>query len=158
MIKTLDPWYVVPSHKYFNETEIPKLYGQLWEKVEKYLRELKYSTTTNDLWSSRTKEPYLNLTIHFTSDEWELANCCLLMQLLLTTFSLFWIIERSPLVLFFIFQVSAMILAMTSGSEKGKKSAGINPLWTWLETLTYSHETENCGQRKKTKPLGQYYH
>ena len=49
MIKTLDPRYMVTSHKYFNETEMPKLYEQLREKVEEDLHELKYSTTTTDL-------------------------------------------------------------------------------------------------------------
>lgn len=77
MIKTLDPRYVVPSRKYFNETEMPKLYGQLREKVENDLRELKYFATTTDLWSSRTMEPYISLTIHFITDESELASRCL---------------------------------------------------------------------------------
>lgn len=31
MIKTLDPCHKPQSHKYFNETEMPKLYGQLLE-------------------------------------------------------------------------------------------------------------------------------
>ncbi|KAK0145661.1 Zinc finger BED domain-containing protein 1 [Merluccius polli] len=77
MTKTLDLRYKPPSHKYFTETEMPKLYGQLRERVENDLRELKYYATTTDLWSSRTMAPYISLTIHYITDEWKLASRCL---------------------------------------------------------------------------------
>ena len=40
MIKTLDARYEPPSRKYFSETEMPKLYSELRDKVEKDLRQL----------------------------------------------------------------------------------------------------------------------
>ena len=77
MIKYLDPRYEPPSCKYFTEKEMPKLYGQLRERVENDLCELKYYATTTDLWSSCTIEPYISLTIHYITDEWKLASRCL---------------------------------------------------------------------------------
>lgn len=77
MIKTLDPRYEPPSRKYFTEKEMPKLYGQLRERVENDLRELKHYATTTDLWSSCTMEPYISLTIHYITDEWKVASRCL---------------------------------------------------------------------------------
>ena len=77
MIKAIDPRYEVPSRKYFTETEMPKLYAELREKVEKEMCDLKYFATTTDLWSSRTMEPYLSLTIHYITDDWNLGSRCL---------------------------------------------------------------------------------
>ncbi|RXN16541.1 zinc finger BED domain-containing 1-like protein [Labeo rohita] len=50
---------VCGSRKYFTETEMPKLYAELRENVEKELCDLKYFATTTDLWSSRIS--YWNL-------------------------------------------------------------------------------------------------
>lgn len=33
MVKTLDQRYMVSSHKYFNEVEMPKLHGEVWGQV-----------------------------------------------------------------------------------------------------------------------------
>ncbi|XP_040278097.1 E3 SUMO-protein ligase ZBED1-like [Bufo bufo] len=77
MIKTLDPRYEVPSRKYFSQTEMPKLYDKVREQVKNELRSIKYYATTTDLWSSRTMEPYISLTIHFINDEWKLCSRCL---------------------------------------------------------------------------------
>ena len=77
MISTLDSRYVVPSRKYFSEVEIPKLHGEVRDKVETELREIKHYATTTDLWSSRNMDPYIGLTIHFIDDEWKLCSKCL---------------------------------------------------------------------------------
>ncbi|GAA6096348.1 zinc finger BED domain-containing protein 1-like, partial [Tachysurus ichikawai] len=77
MIRAIDPRYEVPSRKYFTETGMPKLYAELRENVEKELCDLKYFATTTDLWSSRTMEPFLSLTIHYITDDWNLGSWCL---------------------------------------------------------------------------------
>ncbi|KAF0022864.1 hypothetical protein F2P81_024845 [Scophthalmus maximus] len=77
MIRAIDPRYKVPSRKYFTETEMPKLYAELREKVEKELCDLKYFATTMDLWSSRTMEPFLSLTIHYITEDLKLGSWCL---------------------------------------------------------------------------------
>ncbi|GAA6097629.1 zinc finger BED domain-containing protein 1-like [Tachysurus ichikawai] len=42
VIRAIDPRYEVPSRKYFTETEMPKLYAELCENVEKELCDLEY--------------------------------------------------------------------------------------------------------------------
>ncbi|XP_069821004.1 E3 SUMO-protein ligase ZBED1-like [Dendropsophus ebraccatus] len=77
MIKTLDPRYEVPGRKHFTQTEMPKLYDKVREQVKKELQSIKHYATTTDLWSSRTMEPYISLTVHFINDEWKLCSRCL---------------------------------------------------------------------------------
>ncbi len=56
---------------------MPKLYAELRENVEKELCDLKYFATTTDLRSSPTMEPFLSLTIHYITDDWNLGSRCL---------------------------------------------------------------------------------
>ncbi|XP_034040262.1 zinc finger BED domain-containing protein 1-like [Thalassophryne amazonica] len=77
MIGAIEPRYELPSRKYFTETEMPRLYSELREKVERELCGLKYFATTADLWSSRTMDPFLSLTIHYIRDDWNLGSRCL---------------------------------------------------------------------------------
>ncbi|KAL3976330.1 CD59 antigen [Sarotherodon galilaeus] len=77
MVKTLDPRYEVPDRKRFSRTEMPKLFDQVREQVKKELRSIKHYATTTDLWSSRTMEPYISLTVHFINGEWKLCSRCL---------------------------------------------------------------------------------
>ncbi|XDV18076.1 hypothetical protein PO909_023848 [Leuciscus waleckii] len=41
------------------------------------IRYLEAYSATTDLWSSRTTEPYISLTIHFIDDDWKLRSRCL---------------------------------------------------------------------------------
>ncbi len=77
MIKTLDPRYVIPSRKYFSQTAIPNLYQQHRAKLEVDLATVPHFAATTDMWSSRSMEPYLSLTVHFISDDWVLQSHCL---------------------------------------------------------------------------------
>lgn len=77
MVNTLDQRYVVPSRKYFSEVEIPKLHAEVRSQVEKELCDIQQYATTTDLWSSRTMDSYISLTIHFIDDEWKLCSKCL---------------------------------------------------------------------------------
>uniref|UniRef100_A0A1B8XTJ4 BED-type domain-containing protein n=1 Tax=Xenopus tropicalis TaxID=8364 RepID=A0A1B8XTJ4_XENTR len=77
MIKVLDPRYVLPSRNYFSRTAIPNLYQQHRAKVEADLATIRHFSATTDLWSSRSMEPYLSLTVHFISDDWVLHSHCL---------------------------------------------------------------------------------
>ncbi|CAM4658701.1 unnamed protein product [Leuciscus chuanchicus] len=76
LIKTLDPRYVIPSRKHFSEVELPRLYGECRGKLEQELGNVLYFATTTDLWTSRTTQPYMSLTIHFIND-WTLCSRCL---------------------------------------------------------------------------------
>ncbi|XP_073689131.1 E3 SUMO-protein ligase ZBED1-like [Garra rufa] len=77
MIKVLDPRYVLPSQNYFSRTAIPNLYQKHRAKVEADLATIRHFSATTDLWSSRSMEPYLSLTVHFISDDWVLHSHCL---------------------------------------------------------------------------------
>ncbi|KAF3856818.1 hypothetical protein F7725_017541, partial [Dissostichus mawsoni] len=76
LVKTLDPKYNLPGRKYFAEKALPALYGEVREKVTNQLTNVTHFSTTTDLWSSRTCEPYLSLTVHYV-DNWELKSACL---------------------------------------------------------------------------------
>lgn len=77
LIKVLDPRYKLPGRKYFSRTAMPQVYDECRRKVEIHLNDIKYFATTTDLWSSRTSEPYMSLTIHFIDEEWALHSKCL---------------------------------------------------------------------------------
>ena len=76
LVKTLDPKYHLPGRKYFAEKALPELYNKVREKVAHQLTNVTHFSTTTDLWSSRTCEPYLSLTVHYI-DNWELKGSCL---------------------------------------------------------------------------------
>ena len=77
MVKTFNPHYELPSHKYFSKTAIPSLYTQVRDGVTKDLESVDYFSATTDMWSSYTGEPYLSYTVHFLDNEWKLKSHCL---------------------------------------------------------------------------------
>lgn len=77
LIKVIDPRYDLPGRKHFSRTVLPRLYAECREMVEKELQTVSYFATTSDMWSSRTSEPYMSLTIHFIDKEWNLQSKCL---------------------------------------------------------------------------------
>lgn len=74
LVKKLDPRYTLPKRKYFSKTALPDMYEEYREKVEASLSSADYYASTTDLWSSRTTEPYLSLTVHYINSDWELCN------------------------------------------------------------------------------------
>ena len=77
LVQTPDRRYTIPSRTYFNQVAIPQLYAECKEKVVTELKNVEYYATTTDMWSSRTTEPYLSLTVHFVNDNFELKSRCL---------------------------------------------------------------------------------
>ncbi len=77
LVKVLDSRYELPGRKYFSKTALPQLYEECRGKLENNLRNVRYFATTTDLWSSRTSEPYMSLTIHYIDEEWGLQSKCL---------------------------------------------------------------------------------
>ena len=47
------------------------MYEEYREKVEASLSSADYYASTTDLWSSRTTEPYLSLTVHYINSDWD---------------------------------------------------------------------------------------
>ncbi|XP_070412343.1 E3 SUMO-protein ligase ZBED1-like [Nothobranchius furzeri] len=77
LLKVLDARYVVPSRKYFADVALPHLYNTTREKIRSELEEMQFYSATTDLWSSRTMQPYLSLTVHYINTSWTLRSICL---------------------------------------------------------------------------------
>ncbi|XP_057208062.1 E3 SUMO-protein ligase ZBED1-like [Triplophysa rosa] len=77
MIKTIDKRYSLPSRNYFSSVALPNLYTQCRVTVEKDLQDMQNFAATVDLWSSRTMEPYLSLTVHFITSDFNMKSRCL---------------------------------------------------------------------------------
>lgn len=77
MIRTLDRRYQLPSRNFFSQTAILELYNKRRSEVQMEMATVKFYSTTTDLWSSRTMEPYLSMTVHFIDDDFELKSRCL---------------------------------------------------------------------------------
>ncbi|KAJ4944601.1 hypothetical protein JOQ06_013144 [Pogonophryne albipinna] len=77
MIKVLDPRYVLPSRKFFSEVTLPQLYNSTRQRVAKELEEVSFYSATTDLWSSRTMQLYMSLTVHFINNYWIRRSVCL---------------------------------------------------------------------------------
>ncbi|XP_051962423.1 E3 SUMO-protein ligase ZBED1-like [Xyrauchen texanus] len=77
MIKTLDKRYSLPCRNYFSSVALPGLYTQCRITVEEELQNMQYFAATTDLWSSRTMEPYLSLTVHFITNDFNMRSRCL---------------------------------------------------------------------------------
>ncbi|KAI5105043.1 zinc finger BED domain-containing protein 1-like, partial [Silurus meridionalis] len=77
LIQTLDKRYQLPSRTQFTRFAIPEMYEKCKEGVEYELKQVKYYATTTDMWSSRTMEPYMSLTVHYINDNFEMKSRCL---------------------------------------------------------------------------------
>ncbi len=58
LINKLDRRYQLPSRNYFSHVAIPQIYDTCVKTVSSELHQLDFYTSTTDLWSSRTTEPY----------------------------------------------------------------------------------------------------
>lgn len=74
MNRSLDKWYVIPSQTYFSQVAIPELDEKHKALVETELSHVECYAATTDLWSSRTKEPYISLTIRFINEDFKLKS------------------------------------------------------------------------------------
>ncbi|KAI2646843.1 E3 SUMO-protein ligase ZBED1 [Labeo rohita] len=74
MVKTLDKKYVIPSSNYFSKVALPALYEKCQGGIEREITAVEYFATTTDLWSSRTMEPYMSLTIHYIDGDFTIKS------------------------------------------------------------------------------------
>ena len=77
VLNKLHSKYEVPSRKHFIEYEIPRLYGEVKEKVISKLKEAHYFSVTTDFWTSISHIPFMSFTVHFVDSEWVLRSYCL---------------------------------------------------------------------------------
>ncbi|KAL3972516.1 desumoylating isopeptidase 1 [Sarotherodon galilaeus] len=77
MLKTFDPRYKLPTKKYFSKVALPALYEESRTEVSNALSSVEFFASTTDMWSSRTSDPDMSLTIHYVDKDWKLQNKCL---------------------------------------------------------------------------------
>ncbi|XP_057181274.1 E3 SUMO-protein ligase ZBED1-like [Triplophysa rosa] len=74
MIAMLDKRYNIPSRNHFTKVALPSLYTKCRLEIEREIRSIEYFASTTDLWSSRTAEPYLSLTVHFIDSDFAMKS------------------------------------------------------------------------------------
>ena len=77
MVKTLDKRYVIPSRNYFSKQALHALYEKRRGEIQRDVTAVEYFATTTDLWSSRTVELYMSLTIHYINGNFAMKSRCL---------------------------------------------------------------------------------
>lgn len=78
-LRILDSWSfwiqnIIFCRKHFAHVSLPHLYNTSKESVSKKLQNTNFSSITTDIWSRRTLQPYLSLTVHFI-DRMDNGNC-----------------------------------------------------------------------------------
>ncbi|XP_059371308.1 E3 SUMO-protein ligase ZBED1-like [Carassius carassius] len=76
LLKTMDPRYELPSRNYFAQEALPQMYTEIKQSLADRLANVTHFALTSDMWSSRTCEPYMSMTVHFIQD-WEMKTACL---------------------------------------------------------------------------------
>lgn len=76
LLKTMDPRYELPSRNYFAREALPQMYTEIRQSLADRLANVTHFALTSDMWSSRTCEPYMSVTVHFIQD-WEMKTACL---------------------------------------------------------------------------------
>jgi len=70
-----EPRFAVPSRTYFTQTELPKVYVEMKQKVHDIVSSGRFHSVTTDLWTSQYQvKGYLTLTTHFIDSEWVLRS------------------------------------------------------------------------------------
>ncbi|KAK0138123.1 Zinc finger BED domain-containing protein 1 [Merluccius polli] len=77
MLHTLDKRYSIPSRNYFSYVALPAMYKKVRALVQAEVHDADYFAATTDLWSSRTMEPYMSLTVHFIATDFTMKSKCL---------------------------------------------------------------------------------
>lgn len=79
MLKTFDGRYTLPSRRSITDEELPHMFMEICTKIQQVVEDNKtdflpmFSFTT-DLWSSCTMEPYISLTVHFVTADFQMMK------------------------------------------------------------------------------------
>lgn len=81
LLKIAEPRYSLPCRTTFSRNIIPKLYeDKRLKMVEKFAHDgknLQSLSITTDLWTSRTGDPFISLTVHYIDDQFKMIRLCL---------------------------------------------------------------------------------
>lgn len=76
MFKIVEPRYQLPSRRHIANEVLPKMYKEIRAGMDARFAKVPHFALTSDMWSSRTCEPYMCVTIHFM-EEWAIKSACL---------------------------------------------------------------------------------
>jgi len=75
---TLESKYKLPTRQYLTSTAIPQLYSKklslLKEEINTELNSMQSISFTFDIWTSGAQQPYISLTTHYLTKQFELRN------------------------------------------------------------------------------------
>ena len=74
MIREFEPRYAIPDRKTFRNNYIPVMYEREKKHIGTLVTNASSFSITTDLWSSRTMQSYIGLTIHFTDMDFNLHS------------------------------------------------------------------------------------
>ena len=75
MLSVFEPRYVPPDRKTIASNHIPTMYDAVKQDVMKQMRnDAQYFSITTDLWSSRAKQSYIAVTIHYLTKSFEVGS------------------------------------------------------------------------------------
>ena len=78
LLKVLEPRYNIPSHKYFTETVIKKIYDDIKSIVAKEVADISYLGFTTNIWSTDLNScSLLSLTAHWLTPQFERKSAIL---------------------------------------------------------------------------------
>lgn len=83
VVEELNPQYSIPSRTTFSRSQVPKLYSDTVGKMKVEMARMKHEegleslSLTTDIWTSKSNEPYISLTCHYMTQEFQLINRCL---------------------------------------------------------------------------------
>lgn len=81
LMKIAEPRYSLPCRTTFSRNIIPNLYEdkklKMKEKFAHDGRNLQSLSITTDLWTSKTGDPFISLTVHYIDDQFRMIRHCL---------------------------------------------------------------------------------
>lgn len=72
-----NPKYHLPSRNFFMYTEIPRIYNDTRDLIIQHLGEKPFYSCTTDLWTCRTADTFMSVTLQYITKSWELQSWCL---------------------------------------------------------------------------------
>ena len=74
LIRTLDPYYTVPSEPMIRDLIIPEFYDELHQKILLDLLPIESYSLSTDLWTSKDYLDFNTTTVNFINSEWKLQR------------------------------------------------------------------------------------
>ncbi|GES93814.1 zinc finger BED domain-containing protein 1-like [Rhizophagus clarus] len=80
LVKTLDPYYTLPSDKYVKKLITKAYNNSKQELIKLFGNTIKFCSITTDLWTGRDRQGYIGVTCSFINKEFELQEIMLACQ------------------------------------------------------------------------------